>query len=91
VRSYAIDAIDAALGRREQEPERKRALPGHDSPEAFLAALGRAPVERGPSLGVGEDLRIEGEGVAGCALVAGQVVHLTAFPAQQASGAPDAG
>ena len=32
-----------------------------------------------------------GGGVAGCALVAGQVVHLTAFPAQQASGAPDAG
>ena len=91
VRSYAIDAIDAALGRREREPERERALPRHDSPEAFLAALGRAAVERGPSLGLGDDLRIEGEGVAGCALVAGQVVHLTAFPAQPASGVPDAG
>jgi len=84
VRSYAVDAIDAALGRR--DPGRERTLPRHDSPEAFLAALGRALVERGPSLGVGDDLRIEGEGVAGCALVAGQVVHLTAFPAQQAPG-----
>ena len=89
VRSYAIDAIDAALGRR--DPARECSLPRHDSPEAFLAALGRAPVERGPSLGVGDDLRIEGEGVAGCALVAGQVVHLTAFPAQQAPGASYAG
>ena len=44
VRSYAVDAIDAALGRRERE----RALPRYDSPETFLAALGRAPVERGP-------------------------------------------
>jgi len=52
-----------------------------------LAALGRAPVEPGPSLGVGDDLRIEGQGVAGCALVAGHVVHLTAFPAQPAPGA----
>ena len=36
VRSYAVDAIDAALGQRERE----RALPRYDSPEAFLAALG---------------------------------------------------
>jgi hypothetical protein len=84
VRSYAIDAIDAALGERDRE----RPLFGHASPEAFLAALGRAPVERGPSLGVGDDLRIDGEGVAGCALVAGEVIHLTAFPAQPSLDAP---
>ena len=78
VRAYAIDAIDPAPGRRDREER----APGSDSPEAFLAALGRAPALRGPSLGLGDDLRIEGEGVAGCALVAGQVVHLTAFPAQ---------
>jgi hypothetical protein len=84
VRAYAVDAIDAALAARERE--RKRALPRHDSPAAFLAALGRAPAERAPSLGVGDDLRIEGEGIAGCALVAGGVVHLTAFPAEPAAG-----
>ncbi len=80
VRSYAIDAIDAALGQRE------RGRPQHDSPEAFLAAVARARVETGPSLGLGLDLRIEGADVAGCALVAGQVVHLTAFPSQPAQG-----
>jgi hypothetical protein len=82
LRAYAIDAIDVALARRERE----QSLPRHDSPEVFLAALGRAPAERGPSLGVGDDLRIEGEGIAGCALVAGRVVHLTAFPAEPAPG-----
>jgi hypothetical protein len=82
VRAYAVDAIDAALAARERE----RSLPRHDSPAAFLAALGRARAERGPSLGVGDDLRIEGEGIAGCALVAGGVVHLTAFPAEPAAG-----
>lgn len=86
VRSYAVDAIDAPLGERERE----RAAPRSDSPESFLAALARAPAVRGPSLGLGDDLRIEGEGVAGCALVAGQVIHLTAFPASPPPGAPAA-
>jgi hypothetical protein len=85
VRSYAVDAIDTALGARE------RALPRHDSPEAFLAALARAPAQRGRSLGLGDDLRIEGEGVAGCALLAGQVIHLTAFPSAPEPEIPDAG
>ena len=70
VRSYAIEAV--------RDPARPAAGPG--SPEAFLAALGRAPASRRRSLGLGDDLRIEGEGVVGCALVAGPVIHLTAFP-----------
>ena len=87
LRSYAVDAIDPAPGERGQaRPEF-----GSDSPEAFLTALGRASVLRGPSLGLGDDLRIEGEGVAGCALVMGQVIHLTAFPAPAAPEAPGEG
>jgi hypothetical protein len=78
VRSYAVDAIDTPRG------ERKPAAPRAESPEAFLAALGRAPARRSPSLGVGDDLRIEDEDVTGCALVMGQVVHLTAFPSEAA-------
>jgi len=85
VRSYAVDAIDPAPGGRQRQ------VPGADSPEAFLAALGRAPVLRGRSLGLGDDLRIEGEDVSGCALVAGQVVHLTAFPVTAAPEAPGEG
>ncbi|HEY8154226.1 MAG TPA: DUF6569 family protein [Myxococcota bacterium] len=87
VRSYAVDAIDPPLGERARE----RRAAGADSPEAFLAALGRAPAERARSLGLGDDLRIEGEGVAGCALVAGEVIHLTAFPSPAASLAPGEG
>jgi len=87
VRSYAVDAIDPPRGPRVHE----RRAPGAESPEAFLAALGRAPAERAPSLGLGDDLRIEGEGVAGCALVAGPVIHLTAFPSPATPEAPGEG
>ena len=85
VRSYAVDLIDPAPARR------GRPVASADAPEAFLAALGRAPVRSGRSLGLGDDLRIEGEDVSGCALVAGQVVHLTAFPVSAAPELPDAG
>ena len=87
VRSYAVDAIDPPLGARDRE----RRAAGADSPEAFLATLGRAPAQRAPSLGLGDDLRIEGEGVAGCALVAGPVIHLTAFPSPATPEAPGEG
>jgi hypothetical protein len=78
VRAYAVDAIDMALGQRERG--------SHASPDAFLEALLRAPVERGPSLGLGDDLRLESEDVAGCALVTDHVVHLMAFPVSQSEG-----
>lgn len=63
--------------------------PRFDAPEAFLAALREAPADTGPSLGLGIDVRIAGEGVCGCALVEGDVVHLTAFPpAAERAGRP---
>lgn len=76
LRAYAIDAVDASFVRR-AEPDR---TPRFDAPEPFLAALGAASGTVAPSLGLGQDLRLEGGGVCGCALVAGEVVHLTAFP-----------
>ena len=85
VRGYAIDAIDSARSRRE------RRAAAVDSPEAFLAAIARAPASGTRSLGLGDDLRLEGDEVSGCALVSGQLVHLTAFPIPAASGVPDAG
>jgi hypothetical protein len=79
LRGYLIDAIDHPVARRRSAGT--GAAPRFDSPEAFLAALARAPVEEGASLGLGSDLRIGDAPVGGCALVAGDVVHLTAFPA----------
>lgn len=80
VRGYAIDAVDAQLV-RDRETKRSGAR-GFDAPEPFLSALAEAPVTSAPSLGLGEDLRLDTGGVAGCALFAGDVVHLTAFPAE---------
>jgi hypothetical protein len=77
VRAYGIDAVDAELVKERAEP-----LGGarFDAPEAFLRTLAAAPATVGPSLGLGEDLRFDTGRVAGCALRAGDVVHLTAFP-----------
>jgi hypothetical protein len=79
LRGYLIDAIDHSLvrGRRAAVGPAAR----FDGPEPFLAALAEARVEMSPSLGLGTDLRIEDGRVSACALVAGEVVHLTAFPA----------
>lgn len=83
LRAYAIDAVDAAL-LREPAPPRPSAAPAprFEDPEPFLEALAGAPFEARPSLGAGDDLRIAGAGVEGCALVRPDVVHLTAFPAR---------
>lgn len=81
--SYLIDAVDHALVReRELEKAGAGAAPAlaFDAPEPFLEALAAAEGSRSPSLGLGVDLRLEGARVAGCALVEGDVVHLTAFP-----------
>jgi len=79
---YAIDAVDVAFLRPAQEAAPAPQV--FDAPEEFLQALGEADATSGPSLGAGEDVRIDGQRVAGCALVAGEVVHLTAFPQEVA-------
>lgn len=72
VESYALDAIDAT---------------GASTPDAtadagakFLDAVAGAGQERFAAVGIGEDVRLTGEGLAGGALLDGQrVVHLCAF------------
>jgi hypothetical protein len=83
LRAYAIDAVDAPL-LRELEREREEAAARFAAPEPFLAALARASCSQSPSLGAGEDVRLGGDEVGGCALVhgSGSLVQLTAFPAQ---------
>jgi hypothetical protein len=78
---YLIDAIDQNLIRREDRPGKRRSR--FEAPEEFLAALAGATAESRASLGLGVDLRIEDARVSACALVAGDVVHVTAFPAAQ--------
>jgi hypothetical protein len=76
---YLIDAVDHTLVRARRPATQPASR--FDAPEPFLAALANARVDASPSLGLGMDLRIEDERVSACALVAEEVVHLTAFPA----------
>jgi hypothetical protein len=79
LRAYAIDAVDAALMQKLEKPASRRRR--FTEPESFLAELRQAPFNRGPSLGLGDDLRFESAQVAGCALACEGLVHATAFPA----------
>jgi hypothetical protein len=78
LRGYAVDALDPSIASRPRGAAR-RSLHAFRKPEPFLHALARARCVRRPSLGMGNDLRLEGKGVSGCALEAGGIVHLTAF------------
>jgi hypothetical protein len=82
--AYLIDAIDDAEsglagGDRWRPTASESPSPGFVSPEAFLEAVAKANTIAGPSLGLGEDLRLRGDALTGCALFAGELVHLTAF------------
>ncbi len=57
--------------------------PAFSDPEGFLAALRQTNRDPAPSLGLGEDIRISGADLEGCALAAGDLVHLTASPVIQ--------
>jgi hypothetical protein len=80
LRAYAIDAVDASIV-RELEKSSDVAAARFEDPALFLEALAAADAIRTPSLGLGDDLRLRGDSVGGCALVQGEVVHLTGFPA----------
>ncbi len=68
--AYSVDALDPE--------EREPATPG--DPAAFLRDLTEAPRRTSPSLGLGDDVRLESSALLGCALVAGPVIHLSAAP-----------
>jgi len=82
VRSYAVDAIDMANGstlsattRRAPAPTAiARLVPG------FLAAIAAAPQQRATAVGLGDDVRVSGNGLVGAALLVNdQVLHLSGF------------
>ncbi len=81
VTGYALDALATRT-------------PGGPAPEVdaagVLAAAAEAPCTPCPSVGVGEDWRLEGKGLVGKALVAdGACVHLSLFPDEHARGYDD--
>jgi hypothetical protein len=77
IRSYALDAIDAAYGVR---PHAGAGDP-NASPQNLLDRLRSAPFREARAVGEGADLRFDhSSGLAGGALAAhGRVVHLVAF------------
>jgi hypothetical protein len=75
VRSWALDAIETLGAKR-----RHRASAGADDPRSFVTTVAAAAAGEFKSLGLGTDIRFDGDGIAGGALVADdRVVHLTAF------------
>ena len=76
VGSYAMDAIDT------DEPV--ETTPTLDDAERFLSRVNAASAKSFPGLDKGEDVRLEGERLAGGALLAeGRVVHLAAFALEE--------
>ncbi len=69
--AYLIDALEDAADKVASKTA---------DPVAFLAGVRETRATSGPSLGLGEDLRLRSDAVEGAALVAGEVVHLTAAP-----------
>ncbi len=67
---YLLDALERLDG----EPAQAEAL------ESFLAEAESAPRSRGPSAGLGEDLRLRGKSVVGSGLeLEGELLQLCAF------------
>jgi ARG/rhodanese/phosphatase superfamily protein len=76
VRSYAIDAIDKALGVQVEPP----ILPRERLVAGYLAAVAAAPRQRAKAVGLGDDVRVAGNGLLAAALVVDEcVVHLSGF------------
>jgi hypothetical protein len=73
IQSYALDAIDLhRQGQSSKHPE--------DGIEAWVNEIRELPVVSGPSLSLGEDVRIESEKVIGSGLMhEGKVLYLSVF------------
>ena len=82
VRSYAVDAIDMANGSALLATTRRapaRTAIAHLVP-GFLAAIAAAPQQRATAVGLGDDVRVSGNGLVGAALLVNdQVLHLSGF------------
>jgi hypothetical protein len=65
---YLLDALEHVDGKTTGDPE------------TFVSALAEAPRSRGPSAGLGEDVRVRGDGIVGWGLeLDGELVQLCTF------------
>jgi hypothetical protein len=81
VRSYAMDAIE--------KPETESRPPVEETVRRFLDEMQAAALQRFPSIGEGEDLRLESATIAGGALAADdRIVHLCAFRVEAPAARP---
>ncbi|MGQ9688328.1 MAG: ARPP-1 family domain-containing protein [Desulfobaccales bacterium] len=75
IRSYALDALDL----KRQKP-RPTAQAGKEQAESWVTEVKNAPVAAYPSLGLGMDLRLEGQGFVGSGLLHDEtLVYLSVF------------
>jgi hypothetical protein len=82
VRSYAIDALDV-LETADASQDAAEQAPNPELVRGFLDQTAAANRTSFKAVGLGQDLRLDGEKVSGAALeVAQLVVHLVAFPAE---------
>jgi hypothetical protein len=79
VRSYALDAIERLGGGHQEVPAQEVSR--------FLGDVASAGTQSYPSVGLGRDIRIEGDQVTGGALVLDErLIHLSAFRAESRTG-----
>ncbi|HEV3485958.1 MAG TPA: DUF6569 family protein, partial [Vicinamibacterales bacterium] len=80
VRSVAVDALDGgSFGSQAETPE-ALAVPFPHQVARFLAAVASVPQTTTKGIGLGDDVRMNGSGITGAALVVdGTVIHLSAF------------
>jgi hypothetical protein len=75
IQSYALDAIDL-----KKQKQRHFSQASIEKAESWVAEVKKAPVAANPSLGLGEDLRIVGDGMVGsCLLHDETLVYLSVF------------
>ena len=78
LRSYALDAIEAS--QTTPVPALAQPLLSQRDAAAFLTSVTEANVSQFPAIGEGQDLRLNGNGISGAALLANdRIVHLAAF------------
>jgi hypothetical protein len=75
IQSYALDAIDLKRQEQRQSPQTTK-----EKAEGWMAEVKKAQVTLNPSIGLGEDLRIEGGGIIGSGLLLNEtMLYLSIF------------